>query len=530
MAVRAGPGARQDEGNDMLQFPSKSAATISVAPQFNVLRARQLGIETHDAAIAFLRKDCHVCRAEGFASHARIKITRGRRSVIATLYQITSDLVAPDEVGLSQSAWDRLSLKDGDDVVVNHPPVVESLSAVRGKIYGQPIEQNAALGIIRDVIAGRYSDMHLAAFVSACAARTLQADEVIALTRAMAETGETLTWLTRPIMDKHCIGGLPGNRTTPIVVAIAATFGLIIPKTSSRAITSPAGTADTMETIAPVDLDIASMRRVVDREGGCIVWGKRMRLSPSDDLLICAERALDLDSGGQLIASVLSKKVAAGATHLVLDLPFGATAKIRSLADAERLREMALQVAAAFGIETKVIVSDGSQPVGRRIGPALEAHDVLAVLQGHPDAPADLRDRALALAGALLELGGVVENGGFAMAQAAIADGRAWTKFQRICEAQGGMREPPTAKQWRPVIATTSGKVLRIDNRRLARVAKLAGAPDAKAAGVELHVRVGDLISEREPLFVVHAETRGELAYCMEYLKANPDIIVVDGR
>lgn len=494
----------------------------------NVLRARRLGIETHHEAIAFARKDCPLCRAEGFTSHARIRLTRGRRSIIATLYQITSDLLKPGEIGLSESAWQRLGPADGEPIAVSHPAAVDSFSAVRGKVYGRRLQADATGAIINDVLAGRYSDIQLSSFVTACAARSLDLDETIALTAAMMNAGNRLTWPARPVLDKHCVGGLPGNRTTPIVVAIVAACGLTIPKTSSRAITSPAGTADTMETMAPVDLDLTAMRRVVEQEGGCVVWGGTVRLSPVDDLLIRVERALDLDNGGQLVASVLSKKIAAGATHLLVDIPVGETAKVRSQDEAALLQKRLLEVAAAFGIEAKVVVTDGSQPIGRRIGPALEACDVLAVLRGEPHAPIDLRERALALAGALLELGGTETGRGYQTAQAALAGGSAWKKFQRICEAQGGMREPPVAKQTRPVTARSEGQVCRIDNRRLAKLAKLAGAPDAKAAGIEMLVRVDDHVCAKQPLFTVHAETSGELAYAMDYLAANANIVGLD--
>lgn len=344
----------------------------------------------------------------------------------------------------------------------------------------------------------------------------------------MTQAGDQLSWPMRPIADKHCVGGLPGNRTTPIVVAIAAACGLVMPKTSSRAITSPAGTADTMETLAPVDLDIPAMRRVVEREGGCVVWGGAVRLSPADDTLIRVERALDLDSEGQLVASVLSKKVAAGSSHLVLDLPVGPTAKVRSASAAAALSQNLTAVAEAFGLETRIVTTDGSQPVGRGIGPALEARDILAVLQGRSEAPPDLRQRAIALAGALLELAGSASPGkGEEIATRALLDGAAWTKFQRICEAQGGMRVPPVASYREPVLASRAGRIAAIDNRRLAKVAKLAGAPDDKAAGVELHVALGAAVAAGEPLYTVHSEAPGELTYSLDYVAANRDIIAV---
>jgi thymidine phosphorylase len=333
------------------------------------------------------------------------------------------------------------------------------------------------------------------------------------------------------IVDKHCAGGLPGNRTTPIVVAIVASLGLVMPKTSSRAITSPAGTADAMETMAPVELDMAAIRRVVERESGCVVWGGAVKLSPADDILIRVERALDLDTEGQLIASVLSKKIAAGSTHLVIDLPFGPTAKLRTRESAQILSQALVSIAETFGLRTNVVLTDGLQPVGRGIGPALEARDVLSVLQCAPNEPRDLRQRSIALAAALIELAGrAPEGGGAALATKMLDDGRAWTKFQRICEAQGGMRVPPTSRQQRPMLAERSGRVNSIHNRKIARLAKLAGAPDDKAAGVDLHVAVGDQVDVGQPLCTVHADSPGELAYAYDYAAINHDIITIDER
>lgn len=301
-----------------------------------------------------------------------------------------------------------------------------------------------------------------------------------------------------------------------------------MPKTSSRAITSPAGTADTMETMAPVELDTAEIHRVVEQEGGCIAWGGAVKLSPADDILIRIERALDLDSEGQMIASVLSKKIAAGSTHVVLDMPVGHTAKVRSLETAQALSAGLTAVAEAFGIRTRISIGDGRQPIGRGIGPALEAKDVLAVLQGADEAPADLRLRAIALMGALLELGRAAPGGrGEILAAQALDDGRAWAKFQRICEAQGGTRKPPVSTHRRPLVAKQAGHVHAIDNCKIAKLAKLAGAPEAKAAGVELHVRLGDAVIAGQPLCTVHADAPGELAYALGYAAANPAIITV---
>jgi thymidine phosphorylase len=485
-----------------------------------------MGIDTQYEAVVFMHKNCPVCRSEGFTAHNRILLRAGNRHIIATLYQVTTDLLSLDEAALSEPAWARLGLSGGEIISVSHPDPVESLSYVRGRIYGNALSDAALKAIVADVVDGRYSDIDLSSFITSCAARPLDPREILALTRAMVEAGDRLSWNRDIVVDKHSVGGLPGNRTTPIIVPIVAALGLTCPKTSSRAITSPAGTADTMETMAPVELDIADIHRVVEQEGACIAWGGAVRLSPADDAIIRIERALDIDTEGQMIASVLSKKIAAGSTHVVLDLPVGPTAKVRSADTAQRLSAGLIAVADAFGMRVAVNVSDGQQPVGRGIGPALEANDVLAVLQGSEEAPQDLRGRALALAGALLELGGAASQGtGEALAAQVLDDGRAWAKFQRICEAQGGMREPPASRHRHPLLADRPGRIAAIDNRKIAKLAKLAGAPEAKAAGVELHVKVGSTVSVGEPLCTVHAEAPGELAYALHYAGANPGII-----
>ncbi len=489
------------------------------------LHIRRLGIDTYQEPVVFMHADSAVCRSEGFEALARVSVRVGRKSLIATLNVVRGSLIRPDEVGLSEAAWRALGTSNPRQVKVSHPDPLLSFSAVRAKIYGQAFTADALESVIQDISAGRYSGLELSAFATVCASQQMSDVETIALTRAMAGAGSQLEWPGKAVIDKHCVGGLPGNRTTPIVVAIAAACGLVIPKTSSRAITSPAGTADTMETMAPVDLTLKKMRRVVDREGGCVVWGGAMGLSPADDILIRVERPLDFDSNCQMVASIVSKKLAAGVNRFLIDMPVGPTAKVRDQASAQNLEAMLIRVSASVGIEARVIQTDGSQPVGRGIGPALEARDVLAVLRNDPDAPVDLRDRALMLAGHLLEMGGKASSGtGPSMAEAVLVNGLALRKFEAICLAQGGMTEPPKARHQRIVAARQSGRVSAIDNRRLAKVAKLAGAPKSPAAGLELHVRAGAWVEKGQPLFTLHAESRGELTYAGVYADANPAV------
>ena len=492
------------------------------------LTTRRLRLETQREPIVLMHADCPVARSEGFTARAQVELQADGRTAIATLYQVSDGLLGVHEVGLSEVVWTKLGVADGAAVTIRHPQPIESMSAVRAKLYGHRLDSSRIDSIIRDVAHERYSDVELAAFIAAFSSQPAALDEMVALTKSMVDVGDRLTWPGAMIMDKHSVGGLPGNRTTPLVVSIVAAAGLTIPKTSSRAITSPSGTADAMETMARVDLDVAEMRRVVEKEGGCIVWGGSVSLSPADDILIRVERALDVDSPAQLVASVLSKKVAAGSTHVVLDLPVGPTAKIRSEADAIELSDHLEAVAREFGLMVRPVQSDGRQPVGRGIGPALEAHDVLSVLRREADAPPDLRDRACLLAGELLEIAGAAQSGtGATMAAKILSSDQALSKFMRICEAQGGFREPPAASLTREMTASSGGKVSEIDNRRIASIAKLAGAPDAKAGGIEMHVKLGQAVDRGEPLYTIHAEAEGELNYALAFAEANPGVIEV---
>ena len=507
-----------------------TALLSPAGPEQPTLRARRLGLHTQHQPVVVMHKDCHVCHSEGLAARSQVLVTSGGREVQATLFQVDGDaIVKYDDVGLSETAWDLLGVSDGEEVRVSHPPALESLASVRRRIYGHRLDAHALSEIVNDVVAGRYTDVDLAAFLTASAALPLDENETADLTGAMIAVGDRMRWDAPVVVDKHCVGGLPGNRTTPIVVAIVAANGLVMPKTSSRAITSPAGTADMMETLAPVDLDLATLRRVVEAEGGCIAWGGSVHLSPADDIFVRVERELDVDTEGQLIASVLSKKISAGSTHVVIDIPVGPTAKVRGEDAATHLAARITAVSSRFGLAATCVQTDGSQPVGRGIGPALEAFDVLAVLQNASDAPDDLRRRAAKLAGAALEIGGKAEKGeGTGLALETLADGRAWTKFEAICAAQGGLRTPPRASHIHPLVASRAGRVVHINNRKLSRLAKLAGAPDAKAAGIHMGVRLGDEIDRGQPLLHIHAETPGELAYALDYAAQAGDVIEVE--
>ena len=495
----------------------------------NALRLRDLGIDSRNEHLVLMRRDCPVCVAEGFNALSRVRVASPNKRLAASLIVVDElSLLQQDELALSAGAIRILNAAEGDPLTLSHLGDLASMSDVRRKIFGGTLDEDSFRRIVADVTNLSLSNVQLSAFITACAADRMSTDEIVFLTRSMIGAGDRLHWDKSAVFDKHSVGGLPGNRTTPIVVAIAAAAGLTIPKTSSRAITSPAGTADTMETLTNVDLGIDEIRTVVEREGGCLAWGGAVKLSPADDILVRVQRALDIDSEGQMIASVLSKKAAAGSTSVVIDIPVGTTAKVRSREAGESLAEVMGAVGREVGLHIDAVLTDGSQPVGRGIGPALEAIDVIAVLKNEADAPEELTEKSLMLAGRLIGMArNVGEAQGHADARGILESGAAWEKFVRICEAQGGLKQPPTARHRFKMKADRSGTVVTIDNRKLSRAAKLSGAPGSPAAGILLNIKLGNPVRTGDTLFEVHAEADGELAYSLEYLEENTDVVEI---
>lgn len=497
------------------------------------LKLRRVGIDTYKENVAYLHRDCPIYRAEGFQALAKVEVNSRTRDqqLLAVLNVVSNDcMMAVDELGLSEQAFEQLGLAEGETVCISHaiPPV--SLDAVHRKIAGERLSGEDFFAIMQDVVDNRYSHMEMSAFLVACSQTGMERDELLYLTQAMVNTGERLDWGEPLVADKHCIGGIPGNRTTMLVVPIVAAHGMLIPKTSSRAITSPAGTADTMETLARVQLSLERLREIVRHERCCLAWGGTAKLAPSDDILISVERPLAIDSPGQMIASILSKKIAAGSTHLLIDIPIGPTAKVRTMDEALRLRKMFEYVGDRSGLHLEVVITNGEQPIGRGIGPVLEARDVIQVLENNPSAPTDLREKALRLAGRILEFDPDVRGGqGYAIARDILETGRAMRKMQSLIAAQG-VNELPAKPGIlvKEVMATGNGFVVAIDNLQMARIARLAGAPMDKGAGVDLFKKLGDPVAEGEPLYRIHAEFPSDFEFAQDLAEKNNGFVIGD--
>ena len=508
---------------------AEHADTTKCRPQ---LRIRRVSLDTGRENVVVISRHSSALRPDVFRGFSRVELRSGSKALLATLLITDEDsLVGRDELGLSEPAFRRFGEPAGNLITVSPAASPESLDAVRGKIQGRTLNPDEINAIIDDLTHYRYSDMEIAAFLIGSAS-FMTSDELVALVEAMARAGTQLKWPNSIVVDKHCIGGIPGNRTSMIVVPIVAAHGLTIPKTSSRAITSPAGTADTMEVLARVDVGVEEMKEVVAACRGCLIWGGHVNLSPADDILISVERPLSLDTREQMVASIMSKKLAAGSTHLLIDLPVGPTAKLANAADAMRLRKLFEFVGDHFGIAVEVITTDGRQPVGNGIGPVLEAADVMAVLTNDPRAPADLREKSLRLAAHLLEYDPQLRGGsGYARARELLDSGAAMNKMQAIIDAQGRSScRADIGKLTSDIVASEDGEVSDINCLQLNRLARTAGAPIDKGAGIKLFRKIGDRIEKGQPLYRIYAFDHSELDLAVAAAEANSGYTMVNRR
>ncbi|MCA8911300.1 MAG: thymidine phosphorylase family protein [Planctomycetes bacterium] len=491
------------------------------------LTLRRIPIDSSRENVVFLHADCVAFPGLGFRPLSKVQLSYDHHTAVGSLDIVRADWLGANEVGVCEYMFQRLGLPEGTLVALGYPGILHSTNSIRRKLAGARLTRPDFDEIVRDIVDDRFSKVELTAFVCACAQNNLDRDEVVDLTLAMTGVGQTLDWDGGMVVDKHCIGGIPGNRTSPIVVPILAAHGLKVPKTSSRAITSPAGTADTMEVFCNVELSISRMKEIVEAEGACLAWGGAIDLSPADDVIISVERPLNIDSQGQMIASILSKKKSAGSTHLLLDIPVGPTAKVRSMEVAASLRREFEYVAKEIGLHIEVMTSNGEQPVGRGVGPVLEARDITAVLENSESAPPDLREHALQLAGRALEFAEDVKGGeGYGVARELLRSGKALEKFQAIVEAQGRRDRAPDLGSYNfEVEAKRDGRITRMDNFAIARLAKLAGAPLNKGAGVEVLHKLGEEVKQGEPLLRVYSTTPAESALAEDYVASEKAIV-----
>lgn len=452
----------------------------------------------------------------------RTILKRGKKKIVA-IVDVSEDIVKPGQIGVFSDIANEHKLKKGEKIEIVHMNRPESIGYIKKKLNNKVLTPDQVRTIVDEIMDGKLSEIETSAWIAASYIHGFADEEIIALAKATVDSGDRLDLKKKMVLDKHCIGGVAGNRTTMIVVPIIAAAGLYIPKTSSRSITSASGTADTMEVLCDVTFNITEMKDIVMKAKGAIVWGGGMKLAPVDDKLIRIRHPLSLDPEGMLLASILGKKKSVGARYVVIDIPVGRGVKIPYIEKGEKLGKHFIGIGKQLGMEIEVLITDGAEPIGSGIGPALECIDVMEILQGR--GPDDLRHKGVLMAGKLLESCGKVEKGkGYVAAEKIIENGKALKKFKQIVELQGGdskmqIADIEVGKYSYTVKAEKSGSVFHIDNKTISKIARIAGSPRDKGAGVLLHSARGRRVEIGDKLFTIFAESESKLDFALKALE-----------
>ncbi|MBI5077650.1 thymidine phosphorylase [Candidatus Falkowbacteria bacterium] len=478
------------------------------------LKCKKLDITTGGAEIILMNEK--EAELYGVNPGDKVSLIWSKGKKLTATVDMSEKEVKHGEVGLFEDIWKKHNIEEDDiaEVILESRPL--SIETLKKKMLGKPAAYEEIYALIKDIVDGRLGQIETTYYAASGFVKEFSEEELYFVAKAMAETGEMFN-LGVKVADKHSVGGLAGNRITPIIVSIVASCDIYIPKTSSRAITSPAGTADTMEVLCPVSFPIEEIKKIVRKTRACLVWGGGLKLAPADDKIIKVSRPLAIESYDKMIVSILAKKVATGVDYLLIDIPVGRGCKVSKMKQAVEIGEKFIRLGKRFGMKVKYVATLAREPLGRGIGPALEARDVLRVLQQHKFRPLDLENKACKLAGDILELKGHCKEGkGFGIAKGQIKNNEAWKKMNQIIIAQGGKKDINSEEVMQEVEryeihAKKNGRIKFVNNRAINEVCMNLGAPVDKYAGLHLHVRFKDKVNKGQKLFTMYASSKERL-------------------
>ncbi|MCL2143613.1 MAG: thymidine phosphorylase, partial [Methanomassiliicoccaceae archaeon] len=396
------------------------------------LIARSYDVDASEPRVVAHEDDC---KELGVKQLDRVRLDASSSQVIVV--SISDSVVKKGEILVPRSVMAKIGAKDKQEIDVIFSPKPDSVMSIRKKMDSLKLTRDEINEIVFDILESKLSKTEISAWLTALYINGMDNEEISNFTQSMVNTGEKIAFDRTPVFDFHSLGGVPGNKITPIVVSIVAAAGLMIPKTSSRAISSACGTSDFVEVFCDVELEASKLKNISETIGGVFAWGGSMNIAPVDDMVIDIEYSLGINPRAQMLASILSKKLAISATHLLVDIPMGAGTKVTSLEEAREYARDLMELGSMLGIRAECAITYGDQPVGNAIGPALEARECIRILEGGTH-PASVVEKACDLAGMILEMGGIPD--GPAKAREILSSGKAFAKFKEIVEAQGGKK------------------------------------------------------------------------------------------
>jgi putative thymidine phosphorylase len=299
-----------------------------------------------------------------------------------------------------------------------------------------------------------------------------------------------------------------------------------MPKTFSKAITSPAATGECVNVLMDISFSKPEIENLVKTQNCCLVWGGGLSLAPADEKLIKVAYPLSMQSYSRTVVSIMAKKYAMGINHSLIDIPMGPTAKVPDMKTAKWLKKKYEYVGKKLGMKVHVEITDAQQPIGSGIGATLQVREVLRVLQQHEKRPHDLEEKALFLASKIIELVGLAKgNKALALARETLVSGKAWAKMQEIIKAQGGKNphikseELELAEFHRDVLAHKDGTIKAIDMKLVNTTTRTLGAPIDDQGGLYLHKKIGDKVKKGDVIYTMYTNEESKLDLAQENLE-----------
>lgn len=470
-----------------------------------MLKLKYLPVKSFGENLAYIHKNCSLYKVDDINKVTKLEIHKGSKTIFAFLQIVEDDVLALDEIGLNEDAFKALNMSEGTEVYVSMAAPSLSTQSLRRKIAGEILTSSEYMDIIKDIASGRYSKMDIAAFLVACTS-SMSATELVSFTEALVAQ-KVLHWDEKSmVVDQHCLGGVPANKTDLVILAIVSAYGLPMAKTCIRSLTSCAGVADTMGVLANVDYNTSKFQKLVRANNGAIVNYDVLEETKVNHLLHDVRSQLGINQNELVIASILAMMISSGVSHLVLDVPVGENARVHSTNEAIRIRKQVEYIGDMLGLSIDVVITDGSEPIGNGIGAVLEARDVMKILRNKEDAPIDLKEKSLFLAGRVLEFDPQLRGGqGYAVAKEILENGRALEAFQRIVNAQGVHEVPALGQYVREVVAPYDGIVSAVNNTIINKIGVYAGATQCLGSGVDLHKKIGDKVKAGDVLYTIYS-------------------------
>ena len=447
----------------------------------------------------------------------KISLIRKNEEFIVDV-SLTDSYVQANEIWVTKDFMDEYPVMEWDTVLVsfvkNNPL---SMQAIRKKMLWKKITDEEIDAIIEDIKDNKIHELVLAYYVSTSFFYKSDAHELAYTTKATAYTWDMYRF-PGIVAGKYCIWWVPGNETTMIVIPILASLWITLPKTFSKAITSPAATWECVNVLMDIEFDKSEVIRLTDKVWACLVWNEKLNLAPVNDRIIKVSSPLWMEPYARMISSIMAKNYAMGINHCLIDIPMWPTAKVATMKDAKRVAKRFREIWEYLWIKMDVEITDGSQPIWRWIWACLQAREALRILQQYKTRSEDLEKKAIFLAARILVLCWVANSMGNAekLVKTQLENWEAWKKMQEIIKAQNWepnikSEDIQLGKFSHDVVADKDCIITHVDMKHLNTMVRWLWAPKEYQAWIYLHKKLWDKVKKWEVIYTMYSPSANKL-------------------